>query len=1036
MRKNIIFLGGLSLLIVAVIWKLWVAPQWTQRMPTGWEWQANYIGVSAVPDPATKQLPTANMPMIYQRSIQIISDTGRPQSVQVADSYTIRDIGTGNLTWEYVLRTEIDPVTGQHLTPSYRGQYLVFPRHVEKTIYRLRMNYLEDVPVTYQHEELIEGLRVYLFEYRGRGEYTRSYIGTEQYAGVDIQPGQEIKCADDQFVFKAWVEPLTGEILKLHEQCLSGDYIFDIATGEKFAPVLRWSATTAGDDILIRADHIRTERLHLLWIDLYIPLFIASMGMILCIFGFLAHVIDFIMRKRNITAPTLHIKQRFVSLAVRILVFQTLGLAIISIISLTILYNTIKIQANESILRSGITTVELLTSVIEQETSLMRSSDSVEYTQIQRALDDFSRHINNFTRISIINRKLQVVADTNRTLRGAITDQNVLISIMLNPQTESRSLSYTYDGQSYIRIIRIVHGSFDPIHNTTVLGAVAIDLPTFDMEAHIRSAFIQAAGWLVGLLAVQSMIQYLFLRRSILTPLEQLRRTAQQIRQGHSGVRVPASTHDELGEVGNAFNEMVKEVEHINLLLRENSQNLQTIVETSPLVIVQLDIDLSVRLWNSAAERIFRWNKLETLGRPIPTIPPERQREFSNLFVSLQQGQALYNVTTQWIGEAGNRVDISFAATPLYDLAGNITGYNLLAADISQLKQAEDAMRIVNNELSISVANLEQRTRELTLLGEMSSLLQACVKPTEIYHITGQIFSKLFPSMQGILYEIPASRNQLESITSWNYLEIFTHRFRMDECWAIRRGFTHYVDQPNTNLICQHVSDEKGEQFQYLCVPLIAQGEALGLIHLRCISSATTISREIQQLAEAAAEQIAMTLSNVKLREVLRQQSIRDPLTGLFNRRYLDETLRREIERCRRDQVPLSVLMIDIDHFKQFNDTYGHGAGDVVLKSLGQLLSDSMRSGDIACRYGGEEFTCILPGASLEVANRRAEQLRIDVRRLTVDHAGQVFGPLSLSLGIATFPRHGVDSHTLLTAADTALYRAKQHGRDRVEVAG
>jgi diguanylate cyclase (GGDEF)-like protein len=179
----------------------------------------------------------------------------------------------------------------------------------------------------------------------------------------------------------------------------------------------------------------------------------------------------------------------------------------------------------------------------------------------------------------------------------------------------------------------------------------------------------------------------------------------------------------------------------------------------------------------------------------------------------------------------------------------------------------------------------------------------------------------------------------------------------------------------------------------------------------------------------------ALVLNNVQLREALQEQSIRDPLTGLFNRRYMEETLKREMRRVTRQLHPLGIIMIDIDHFKHFNDTYGHNLGDRLLQSLGQFLQSHVRGEDVACRYGGEEFILILPTTSLETAQERAEHLRQEVKRLQVqddDHSSQ---GITLSLGIAIYPEHGRTMQAALRAADAALYRAKQDGRDRVVVA-
>jgi diguanylate cyclase (GGDEF)-like protein len=164
----------------------------------------------------------------------------------------------------------------------------------------------------------------------------------------------------------------------------------------------------------------------------------------------------------------------------------------------------------------------------------------------------------------------------------------------------------------------------------------------------------------------------------------------------------------------------------------------------------------------------------------------------------------------------------------------------------------------------------------------------------------------------------------------------------------------------------------------------------------------------------------------------MRNLSIRDPLTGLFNRRYMEEAVAQEQHRTRRNELQLAVIMIDIDHFKQFNDNFGHDGGDAVLRALGAFLQKHVRGSDIACRYGGEEFMLILSPSTVEGAQQRAEKIREDARLLKVDHAGKDLGAITLSLGVAIFPDHASDTAAMIKAADVALYQAKRDGRDRV----
>ena len=269
-------------------------------------------------------------------------------------------------------------------------------------------------------------------------------------------------------------------------------------------------------------------------------------------------------------------------------------------------------------------------------------------------------------------------------------------------------------------------------------------------------------------------------------------------------------------------------------------------------------------------------------------------------------------------------------------------------------------------------------------------------------------------------------------IASWGELPSAERMFAPDDCWALRRGQTHLLSKDQDGPRCLHLPNPL-PAVSY-CLPMQAQGETLGVLHVQS-QHEENLDEAKRQLAYTVVEQAGMALSNLKLREALREQSIRDPLTGLYNRRYMEEVLKQQLSRVTRQLHPLGIIMIDIDHFKRFNDTYGHAAGDALLRELGQLLQSNIRGEDIACRYGGEEFTLIMPDASLEIAQRRAEHLRQEAEQLRLQEAGRSHEGITLSMGVAIYPQHGRTIETVLRAADAALYRAKQEGRDRVVVA-
>ncbi len=353
---------------------------------------------------------------------------------------------------------------------------------------------------------------------------------------------------------------------------------------------------------------------------------------------------------------------------------------------------------------------------------------------------------------------------------------------------------------------------------------------------------------------------------------------------------------------------------------------------------------------------------------------------------------------------------------------------------------AQAAVAIRNARLyeQIRSANerLERRTRDLDILTHMAEVLQACLAEDEAYVVVARFAEQLFAEESGAVFVTSASRNLVEARASWGgFPSAEWGLFKPEDCWALRRGRAHAVDDTASGVRCEHLP--RPLPVTTLCLPLAAQGESLGVLYLA--AARTTVGGSgwegKQQLAQTVAEQLGLAVANLKLRETLRNQSIRDPLTGLFNRRYMEETLERELRRAERNHRPLSVVMLDLDRFKDFNDTFGHDTGDVVLAEFGRLVRTSVRSADVVCRYGGEEFVLILPDATAEDSLRRIEQLRLATAQLYVKHREQSIGAPSFSGGIAAFPTNGDKVEDLLRAADTALYRAKTTGRSRLVIA-
>ncbi|TMK85596.1 MAG: sensor domain-containing diguanylate cyclase, partial [Actinobacteria bacterium] len=384
----------------------------------------------------------------------------------------------------------------------------------------------------------------------------------------------------------------------------------------------------------------------------------------------------------------------------------------------------------------------------------------------------------------------------------------------------------------------------------------------------------------------------------------------------------------------------------------------------------------------------------------------------------------------------GSVIWVRDSARVVRDKDERIVAYEGVLVDITRRKQAEWEARQANQQLAGWVGELEQRNREMSLINEMGDMLQSCPTAEEAYAVMAHWAEQLFSGHPGALCVIAASRNLVEPVAVWGAPALGELIFGPEDCWALRSGRTHLVEDPSSRLMCKHLTEALTGAS--LCVPMMAQGEALGILHLQVRNGPPGHERpteRVKPLAVAVADHLALALANLRLRESLRSQSIRDPLTGLFNRRYMEESLERELRRAERHHHNVGVIMLDLDHFNRFNNTFGHQAGDALLQAFGEMVRSRIRAEDIACRYGGEEFTMILPETTLAVTVERAQQLLEQVRDLRLTQRGRPVGSVTVSAGVAVHPDHGAAAEALIRAADMALYRAKAEGRDQVMVA-
>jgi len=486
----------------------------------------------------------------------------------------------------------------------------------------------------------------------------------------------------------------------------------------------------------------------------------------------------------------------------------------------------------------------------------------------------------------------------------------------------------------------------------------------------------------------------------------------------------------------------ITERKQIEQALQISETKYRDLYENAPVAYYSVGLDYLVKGSNRAAQLLFGYSDEELVGKPnIELYEPEcaAKMRIGTHHHKFEQGIPLENEERVFQRKDGSKIYALLSANPVFDEAGHVVDSRMVVRDITEFRKTQEQMREANEKLNILVQKFEKQNQMNSILTEMRDLLQSCSTIKETVPIIVSTVTKLFPKTNGALFLMSPSRTDLESVAQWgNFPEdVEENVFAPEACWGLRRGRPHLVLNNNASPICSHIKN--AANISYVCLPLIAKGDVLGLLHLRIDLSATekekqTLVADFKDAAVNISEFLSLAMANIKLSEILQTQSIRDALSGLFNRRYMEETIQREIQRAIRKRSSIGIVMADIDHFKKFNDTYGHAAGDMCMSQIGKLFQQRIRASDIACRYGGEEFVLIFPDSSLEDTFKRAEILRQAVKGVELMFQGQFIGPITISMGVAAFPIHGNNMVDLLRAADTSLYKAKQEGRDRVIV--
>ena len=448
--------------------------------------------------------------------------------------------------------------------------------------------------------------------------------------------------------------------------------------------------------------------------------------------------------------------------------------------------------------------------------------------------------------------------------------------------------------------------------------------------------------------------------------------------------------------------------------LRRSSIYARSLLEASVDPLATIGVDGRIMDVNRATENATGIAREELIGSDFSDYFTEPERARAGYQQVFTLGRVIdYPLTLQH--RSGELMDVLYNASTYHDEEGRVAGVFAAARNVTEIRRSQ--------------RELEQTNHEVMLLSQMSDLLQSCQTIDEAMPILRASMGELFPTSRGRVFVADAESHQLDEVVSWGLDGEAALTLNPGECWALRRSSIHEVsDEAPLNPPCHAVNDADRP---YLCIPLLAQGHSLGVIHL-LIGAELQPRERTHRLARATADSMSLALANIRLRENLQSLSTRDPLTGLYNRRFLEDALARELARAGRSRQHGVVALMDIDHFKNYNDTFGHDAGDAVLVKLAEHLK-GFRTTDLPCRYGGEEFLLVLTELDVAQARERLEELRADVAAERVVFNGKELPGITISIGVAPFPSAGKDVAATIRSADEALYRAKQAGRDRIE---
>lgn len=496
-----------------------------------------------------------------------------------------------------------------------------------------------------------------------------------------------------------------------------------------------------------------------------------------------------------------------------------------------------------------------------------------------------------------------------------------------------------------------------------------------------------------------------------------------------------------------AFDLLEKETRHAHAAQQAGEQlalELRSIFNQAAVGIAMLDAS---GRWMSVNQRVceitgYSPEELMKIDFQRITHPDDLAADLALASQLMRREISSYVLEKRYLRKDSSIVWINLSVTRIDGASGESDRFVSVIEDITARKRAEDGLAVMHSELENRVASRthelyesslrwQERNQMLSSITELTGLLSSSRDEQEACRIASIYLPRIFPGTSGQIFLASADHREFGAVTQWSTPQHHMQHFGMEDCWAVRRGQAHAQMAGEEGLRCRHFL-EPAEAAAYVCKPLTADGHVIGVLSMQWPLSGNLQYTTNAVLVRTVAEQLALALVNARLRTELQAQAIRDPLTALYNRRHLSESLARQLSNARRDGRSAAVLVADVDHFKRFNDEFGHDFGDQVLCSVAAAINQSLREGDMAFRYGGEEFVALLHDATAEEALLCAERLRTAISDIQLSKRGQTIPRITCSVGVAAYPQDAASADLLLRAADAALYAAKQAGRDRV----